>query len=369
MKKNFSKNATVAVFLLTIFGFSIVNILTPSQDFSYEENRPLAPFPEVSIKNVFSGNFDDAFESYFQDHFFNRKGFIESKSYAKRATLFLENNDVYYGKNDTLIRTFQTYQDKVVNNNIDYINEFIEETSLNTAIMLVPTATWCNTVDLSKGTYSINQDELGKEIKGKFKNCTYLPSLTQSSDAENYYFKTDHHWNQNGAYLGYESICKNFLKKQPEEFTTTKVSEGFEGTMYSRSGAFWVNGDPIYRIDPTYPISISLTVDDQDNYTSIYFDERLQEKDKYMYYLDGNHPHVHIETTAPSNKRAIIVKDSYAHILMPYLISEYSVIDMVDLRYYRQPVSDLITDQEDTDLLFIYSLDNFCEDSNLAFLR
>ena len=62
-----------------------------------------------------------------------------------------------------------------------------------------------------------------------------------------------------------------------------------------------------------------------------------------------------------------MIKDSYAHILMPYLISEYEEIDMVDLRYYHDSVSELI--KEDSDVYFIYSIDNFAQDPNVIFLE
>jgi hypothetical protein len=42
---------------------------------------------------------------------------------------------------------------------------------------------------------------------------------------------------------------------------------------------------------------------------------------------------------------------------------------MIDLRYYHSPVSELIEDTQNTDLYFIYSLDNFAEDPNVVFLR
>ena len=100
---------------------------------------------------------------------------------------------------------------------------------------------------------------------------------------------------------------------------------------------------------------------------SLYSTDRLSTKDQYAYYVDGNHAYVDIKTNMNTNKKAVIVKDSYAHILMPFLATEYSEIQMVDLRYYRGNVSDLLDDQ--TDLYFIYSLDNFCTDPNLAFLN
>ena len=102
----------------------------------------------------------------------------------------------------------------------------------------------------------------------------------------------------------------------------------------------------------------------------MFVDEHLQEKDQYPYYLDGNHGHISIRTGASGGRRAVVIKDSYAHILLPYLAQEYSQIDVFDLRYYTDKVSDHIPseDRDHTDVYIIYGLPTFCSDSNLSIL-
>ena len=53
--------------------------------------------------------------------------------------------------------------------------------------------------------------------------------------------------------------------------------------------------------------------------------------------------------------------------LLPYLLYEYDNITMVDLRYYHQPLNDLINDNDD--IYLIYSIENFISDNNLVFLK
>ena len=140
--------------------------------------------------------------------------------------------------------------------------------------------------------------------------------------------------------------------------------------MYSKSGAFWTSPDSIYRITPeNQDLEVTVTYDDGTVSDSLYSEKRLSEKDQYTYYVDGNHAEVKISTNANTGRKAVIVKDSYAHIMIPYLATQYDEIDMIDLRYYHSPVSELIEDTQNTDLYFIYSLDNFAEDPNVVFLR
>lgn len=368
MKQKTLETITITSFLSIVGVLTITNFFNPVKDISYNENRPLAKAPEVSLKHIFSGDFDDAFESYFQDQFVFRDQFIETKSAFKKACGYIENNHVYFASDGSLIKQFQTYKEKAFINNIESINEFLDENQMQAYTLLVPTASTIHESVKPNGAYDINQLDLLERYKTLCTNQTVLPSLTMEDDLDSTYFKTDHHWSVDGAYKGYESICKNVLHKDPSTFKKEEVSDSFFGTMYSRSGAFWTNPDKVFKITPSTPIDVEVTIDDQ-TYDSIYFDHRLQEKDQYTYYLDGNHPYVKIKTNANTNRKAILIKDSYAHILVPYLICEYDEIDLIDLRYYHTPVTDLMTDKQHTDLYFIYSLDNFCEDSSLAFLR
>ena len=101
---------------------------------------------------------------------------------------------------------------------------------------------------------------------------------------------------------------------------------------------------------------------------SLYNEERLKTKDKYTYYIDGNHAFTEIHTDCGTGRSAVIVKDSYSHILMPYLAAEYSTIRLVDLRYYQGAVSSLLEEDPQADLYFIYSLNTLVTDSSLGML-
>ncbi len=359
---------TIASFVGFVGILSIANLCKQPMDVSYNENRPLAKAPEVSIHSIFNGNFDDSFESYFQDQFIFRDTFIETKAAFKKACGYIENNHVYFADDGSLIKQFQTMKEKAFVNNLEAIDDFLEDQQIQGYTMLIPTASTIHQSVKPKLAYDIDQFELLDQAQKQTHNQTFLPSLTMEDDNESTYFKTDHHWTVNGSYKGYLSILEHVLHKQESPFTKEVVSTSFYGTMYSRSGAFWSKPDEIIKVTPTTPINVKVTIDDN-TYDSIYFANRLQEKDQYTYYLDGNHPYVKIETNANTNRKAILIKDSYAHILVPYLLQEYDQIELIDLRYDRTPVSTRLTDKENTDLYFIYSLDNFCEDSSLAFLR
>ena len=58
----------------------------------------------------------------------------------------------------------------------------------------------------------------------------------------------------------------------------------------------------------------------------------------------------------------LLVKDSYSHSLVPFLINHYSEIIMVDMRHYMGKVETLIEENNPKNILILYNLKNFISD-------
>ena len=99
---------------------------------------------------------------------------------------------------------------------------------------------------------------------------------------------------------------------------------------------------------------------------SIYDYSALDTKDKYAVFFGGNQALVKISTRAKADRRFLVIQDSYAHCFLPFLFEDASEIDVVDLRYYNQKLSDLIAEGNYTDVLFLYNVAGFAEDTSLA---
>ncbi|MDO4520758.1 MAG: DHHW family protein, partial [Erysipelotrichaceae bacterium] len=263
---------------------------------------------------------------------------------------------------------FLTYDEKTVSDNISYLKEFSQDTGKKLNILLVPGASYGERGFLPFGAANVKEKDLIAEIGAELADQNFIDITDRMGPRENNYFRTDHHWNENGAAIGYDAICRSVLNKEAGSFRLTEVSDSFRGTMYSKSGAFWTKPDRIYRMDPEKPLTVSVEYDNGNTSDSLFVDENLSVKDQYTYYLDGNHGYVHIKTDAGSGKKAILIKDSYSHILIPYLAAEYSDLEIFDLRYFHDQVSTHLTDKENTDVYVIYGIETFCTDTNLAIL-
>ena len=90
----------------------------------------------------------------------------------------------------------------------------------------------------------------------------------------------------------------------------------------------------------------------------------------YTVYLDGNQPLVRIRNEANIGKgKLLVIRDSYANCIGPMLAESYEEVIMVDLRYYKLPISDLCQTEGVSNVLVMYSLSNFMTDANFPFLR
>ena len=309
MKKlDIFKKATILIFLIFIGFFSISNVLAPKQDFSELENRSLAKMPELSLASLQSGTFDDDFEDYFTDHFVGRDGWVQMKASARMLSGAIENNHVYFGKDERLISSFQTFNKDTLNQNVETINTFLKDNNYQGIVLLVPTASYGQRYSLPSGAYEIDQKELIDSLENQFVNTTYINLSEQMDGSEDLYYRTDHHWNHKGAKKAYDIIVQEVLDKKPITFTEELVSDSFVGTMASRSGVYWTTKDEIYKITPDIDdATVEVTLDNNQTLNSLLADNRLQEKDKYTYYLDGNHSIVTIKTSNPNGKKALIV--------------------------------------------------------------
>lgn len=354
---------TCACFFLFIYIYAISNLFVKDRDFSEQENRMLAQKPETSLKNIFSGDFDEQFEAWFQDQFIHRDSWVQTNATIMKTAGHIQNNGIYFGRKGYLIQQHLQYDEKISANNLSALQEFKEESSAAIHLLIVPDACYGERKYLPLGAYNVDEKKWIADIQEQAEGIDFI-NITKELDSQDNYFKTDHHWNEKGARIAYEAIARNVLKKTPVDFTFEEVSSDFHGTMYSSSGAFWTKPDSLYKIIPARPNPVTVTYENGTNANSLYMDPNLEVKDQYTYYLDGNHSHVHIETMVNTERKALVIEDSFGHILAPYLSQEYATLDFIDLRYYHDSVLPLI--DENTDVFVICSLESFAEDASLS---
>lgn len=347
------KKVISIVISIIIIVFSACLIILPKHKFSSNENRYLTQFPSFNIENILNGKFSEKITSYISDHFPIREKFLSLKSNVYKHIGIYKQADVYYGNDGAL---YQEYK-KPLNNEkiVNKVNEFNSLVDADISFMLVPTAVYINADKIDKNNLNYDQGITLNYFKDNldvdFIDIT--PNLFENNDKYLYY-KTDHHWTMYGANIAYLEYCKQ-NNLNPYEYEYETVNDSFYGTLYSKVIDNSLEYDKIMKIKDNSLYDLYL-VNEDIHLKSLYSEKYLKEKDKYSYYLDGNHGLVQIENLDISDgTELLIIKDSYANSFIPFIAKHYKKIHVIDPRYYNLKISDYIRDNNIDKVLFLYN--------------
>ena len=369
MTKAYSRFISI-LFCGFIGGMFLLSLILPDRDRSETENRVLAQWPEFSWETLKSGEFTDGVEEYIADQFPFRDGWTGLKSRLEQLIGKKEFNDVYL-VGDTLISKVEKPDSALVDKNFGYINTMAGKTEANVHLGLIPSAAEIWRDRLPEGAYSWDQTILLEMAEKTGLNTVDILSALREHAGEQIFYRTDHHWTSLGAYYGYVAIMESLGKGEEvlpmDSFTPETVSEDFNGTLYSSSGIHWLKPDTIeyYVIDDAITVENGLTGE----IGGLYVESKLTEKDKYSSFMGGNNPlYIIRNPNAATDKKLLVVRDSYTDSLAPFLSQTYSEIHLIDLRYYRISVA-MYAQMAKVDEIFIcYSVENFVKDADAVFI-
>ncbi len=364
---------TLSVFIIFM---SVFSLLLPDKTFSENENKYLNGFPEFTLDSLFSGDYIAKVETYLQEHFPYRDFFVGGKADVEIALGKDQNNGVYYGKDGYLIQQFFASSQADLDKKINTINNFIAKLDgVEVLFALAPSSNLVNGDKLPDNRPDDDiqavLDYINGEINGNIANLS--TTLKEINKVQQLYFKTDHHWNTYGAYYAYAEIMKSMGETAIpiSEYEKVILSADFKGTMFSQGGYFNVAGEEFAFLQNKNPSSLVVDYGITGGVTDTLFaDKYLTEKDKYAYFLDGNHPMVTVKNeNAPIDKHILIVKDSYANIMLPFLADSFSEITVVDLRFYAGSISEYVEANGVDDVVILYNIDGFQTDTGIFKLR
>jgi hypothetical protein len=348
---------SITISLLTV-SCTIFFMISPKKEMSEVENRYLAQIPKFSFSNLFNGTYIAGLEGYINDQFPSRDNFVAIKTSFDILLGKKYHNGVYIGKNNNLLEEFKPSEDteKIINK----INEFKDKLeNINIMTMLIPTS-----IDIYKDTLPNNLDILSQKeyidyiySKIKTQNIDVYKELLINKDKYDLYYRLDHHWTIYGAYYGYVAYSKtnNLNYHNIKDYTFTKVTDSFKGTLYSKSHIYNLPPDTIYSVKIASKYKVSYIYDNI--ITDTMYDEKyLSQKDKYSYFLSSNHPLVIIGNDSVQEKKLLIIKDSFANSMIPYLIEYYSEIHIVDLRFYKSSISEYVKENDIDNVLLLFNV-------------
>ncbi len=351
--------------------FFAANLITPDRDFSEKENRELAAAPKFSFKSLFSGDFTADFESYITDQFFERDFWVSMKAKCELLLGKDEINGVLVGDNGLLVAQYPQPDLSRLEANASAVETFAQNAGIPVYFTLIPGAAEIWSDRLPDTGRSGSQADAIAYVCGRVPSAVKIDTLAALSahSGEDIYYYTDHHWTTLGAYYGYSALAEAMglvPSALPEAFE--EVS-GFYGTASSACGLSPAGGDTVSLRVPEEAASFVRVYNGREwKDGTLYSLDKLSVRDKYTVFLNGNEPLTVIGGSNPDGEKLLLVKDSYANCEIPYLCGHFSEIHVVDLRYYKQSISEYIEKNGIDAAVVSYSVSNFSEDTNLFFL-
>ena len=373
-RKAWIANLIGKIFIILLFLVMIINVIVPDQEESELENRALEQRPRFNLTTILSGDFMEQWEEYLSDQFAGRDTWRSLKVSLDRLGGARKENDIYIGKDGQLMEDIEVPDDGRLEANLTAIRDFAETyEDIPVTMMLVPDAACILNdslpafarVEDQRQMFSMAERKLGDTV-----NWVDTVSILNNHKSEKLYYKTDHHWTTQGAFYVFQDAAETLGIEGDvsDDFVSYTVTDSFNGVLAASSG---VGLDEMEQIDIYAPTGgdddvVVNYVDEGRKTTSLYDSSKLETRDKYGVFLGGNTSVVDIRTVSTSQKRLLVVKDSFADCFIPFLAPYYREIVVVDPRYYSGTMQDIMDSYRITDALILYSGNTFFTDNNIS---
>lgn len=200
-----------------------------------------------------------------------------------------------------------------------------------------------------------NTDNL---LSGLNKNGIDILDLREEikKDGLNHYslfFKTDHHWNSDGAFWAHEKVLKkvNSILGDKQDYLDISnyniktYEKWFLGSRGKRVGPYFGGVDDISLITPKFDTNITIEIPSQNIKKSGTFEETIlfmknidtknfYNTNPYSVYLGEDYPYIKItNNNSKSNRKLFFIKDSFSRPMASFLLNYYDEIHLYDVRY------------------------------------
>ena len=376
-----------------------------------EEKRELTSIPEFTIKNYLNGEWAKTFDLFVNDNFPHRESFmnwsvelrklrgIEIENQEKIVYIkpkkgdqpkfddlgnpieYLDENDESYSNGLLILNgrvyprsggspKFASYFARMVS---DYAAQLAGEVRVLTA---VPPLSSAFIPDDEYAHYNV-QNRLSLEaIRNNLTNgaifCDVFTELNYHSD-EQLYFGTDHHWKPIGAYYAYVAFCKGAgFTPVPLEQMEKRTKTNFLGTMYQMTQDPSVKENPDvmdYFIPKVTTSAIRYGEVGFNGSKAKVFEHACSGGTTYSTFLGGDRPLMKINTNVKNGRKAVVIKNSMGNAFSVFLISHYEELWIVDFRYSKHNLIEIIRNNNINDLIFATGMNHVINPNRVDLMR
>lgn len=205
-----------------------------------------------------------------------------------------------------------------------------------------------------------------------------------------YFFKTDSHWIPEAGFWAFgliaEELNENYGFHIDESITdidnySIEVYEDYYlGSEGRRVGEYIAGVDDISLIIPNFETNLTFTIESEGVYNSGTFAEALLDYSQievidyfnlspYDVHLYGAHDIFSINNTMiESDEKILVIYDSFARVVMPYLSLGINQIDAIDLRKYKDmSLMEYLEMNSDYEMVIILRNPSTIDEENMTF--
>ena len=358
------------IFMVLLLGLAGKEALSHQRTYSPVEKRELQTRPEISITKVLDGRFQKKYESYLRDQFPGRDHWV---SFQTDMELFMGKNEihnVYIGKNHYLLEhyTEKEFDPQQISKNLQALEKFVGKAKQNADVhvMMVPTKSWVLREKLPAFAPHYKEQKFYDALQQKLEKEDVLISVEPVLDAhkeEEIYYRTDHHWTTLGAWYAYEQYTTAVggdLQRAQGKKKFRCISKDFYGTTYAKIN-YARQADKIEIYEPADKLRVVYNMGEKKTKT-LYDVSFLKTADQYSVFTGGNQAVLEITGGIKNGKTLLLIKDSFANSILPFLAEDYEKLVVVDLRQLNVSGDRLLEMFSPTDILILYNSAQFAQD-------
>ncbi|MCM1474352.1 MAG: DHHW family protein, partial [Muribaculaceae bacterium] len=215
----------------------ILTVIGKKSDFSINENRKLASFPEFSVSALTDGSYGKQLNKYITDHFFMREKWVSAQACIESCMGEKIINGVYIDSKGLLDAEISSRC--ISEKNINAVNKFFADYTGTVYFTAVPTASGIYGDKLPEYLMTNpekNQiDFLYDNLTDGIRTIDTYNILRMLND--NYiYYRNDTRLTSYGAYYVYRTIIQKlgFKPSSYDKYTIKHITSDFRGNLYNR---------------------------------------------------------------------------------------------------------------------------------------
>lgn len=220
------------------------------------------------------------------------------------------------------------------------------------------------------------EQEIHLDLSGYLADALHLPEgsfgrfrVDNFQTFDRYFYRSDHHWNWKGSYLGYQNVLALLRPEEAplEPLEEVLISSSFSGARAKAVGATGVITESFSAYRYPYP-PMDVTLDRQaapDYGAQDYWMSGGTGKLSYANFYGTDYGEVVLSAHQPGRGTVLILGDSFDNAILKLLASHFDTVYSVDLRFYEPLVgepfrfTDYVNERGIDTVLFIGSASYF----------